>query len=91
MLQATLPAQTGLNRTDREEKIPNKKVKQKDAKMITKFETRKSLPIRTEPSDRTSVKSGMFTPEFGGRELQDPPTQVSKETAADKEPSLLDS
>ena len=91
MLQATLPAHTGLNRTDREEKIPNKKVKQKDAKMITKFETRKSLPIRTEPSDGTSVKSGMFTPEFGGRELQDPPTPVSKETEADKEQSLVDS
>ena len=67
------------------------KIKQKDTKIITKFETRKSLPIRTDPSEGTSVKSGMFTPEFGGRELQDPPTQVSKETAADKEPSLLDS
>ena len=59
--------------------------------MITKFEKRKSLPIRTDPSEGTSVKSGMFTPEFGGHKLQDPPTQVSKETAADKEPSLVDS
>ena len=91
MLQATLPAHTGLNRTDREENIPNKKAKRKNTKMITKFETRKSLPIRTDPSKGTSVKSGMFTPELGGRELQDPLTQVSKETAADKEPSLVDS
>ena len=38
LLQATLPAHTGLNRTDREEKIPHKKVRQKNTKLITKFE-----------------------------------------------------
>ena len=85
------PVGGAVSLTDREENIPNKKTKQKNTKLITKFETRKLLPIRTDPSEGTSVKSGMFTPEFGGRELQDPPTQVSKETAADKEPSLVDS
>ena len=40
-----LPAQTGLNRTDREEKIPNKKVKQKNTKLITKLKDKEIINL----------------------------------------------